>query len=236
MQNKIQNIILVVIIAGWTVGVCLLTRQFFPRIEHNEVEPTQHVLDSLATQIAFGEIQRLQELLDAKPKVIFLPGKDSTYIDTVLVYPKGYIDITEKFFWNHVFDNETRGNDSISFCSHDSVRVTAYKDSTGNTFLGYDKFYSRIDSLRLLVSPKVFENEIINRFTLLGGLGTGIESEEIIESNILQKRYYLNFDTELMVLINEKWYFKVQGEINSRSKSVGVMVGTKFFSIGRKLK
>jgi hypothetical protein len=236
MKGKIFNLLLTAVVVGWTAGVFLLTRQYFPRVIETEIEiqPTEHELNELALQIAEGEIQKAKEIWEANPKIIYLAGKDSTKTDTVKIYATSSIDIAKSFEWSFVFPNENRAADSLYFEVQDSLKVTTYADSAEKPYIGYDSFLQEIKNLKLVVNPEFFRIEKIDRFSLWSGIGFGLETEERLIDQAIRKDSFLSVQAELIGMIDEKYYSRIFGEVNSRSQTFGVSAGIKLFSFGSK--
>jgi hypothetical protein len=235
MLNNLK-VLLVVILCSALVGGFAM-RSFFPKIKETvrEIEPTVHEVELLATQIAKGRIDSLQKIVDAKPKFIYkdkiIDGK--TIIDTVEIYPLGYIDVTNEMEWKKEFENENRDNDLLTLTTKDSVRVSVYADTNGVPYLGYDEFYSSVEDVILIVSPEVYKVEYINRFSLFIDGGFIIDKKQILINDILTTEYNAGVTADIGIVIEEKYLIIPTMTITQDYTSYGLKFGTYLLRIGK---
>jgi hypothetical protein len=231
MNNKVLTVLFLVM---WSVAVFMLTRAYFPRLQDVPVENTEHSSAS-SVQIDESIDIGIAEAEEVAPEIIFIkvpvpaPGEPVLPTDQeqqeVALQPESYRNIAKRFEWEFVFSNEDRGQDSLYFEVVDSLQVSTYSDSSGRRYIGYSKFQQQIENLVVNISPQVILQPTISKFGLfmLGG-GSLLEVEK---DPLSVPQRELSGRLALGLLVDEKYFYQVQGEVSHSIVSYGFNIGIK---------
>jgi hypothetical protein len=237
MKSKIVNWFIFIFFLFWTAAAIYFGHEYFPKtiqLPPEIIKPTEHELNELARQIAEPEIKKAKDYWESLPPVVItIQGEDSTYSETVELYPACSTDITKTFDWNFVFPNEDRPPDTLSFSTDNKILVTAYKDTSGASYIGYTDFTQEINinNFSLLINPKVYQKESIDRYSVFLGLGGQISSAERLLNETIYKDYNLIIGAKIGILLKEQWYFGIESNFCQQFKSIGIVISKKIWRI-----
>ena len=200
-----------------------------------KVKPTEHELNELVEIRSKGLIDSLKKEINKKPKIIYREKiiEGESIIDSIKIYPEGYVNIKNTFSYEKYFKNEDRGDDYLYISFLDSVKVEAYTDSMGNAYIGYDEFVSTIKSLKLVIKPKIIIKRIRYKYKLFISAPVNLALRTSVASGYIEKEKDISFGIGIGLLLNDNIYINPSYMKSDKSETYSINFGFRILNLGK---
>jgi hypothetical protein len=202
-----------------------------------EIKPTEHEINELVEIRSKGIIDSLKNEINIKPKIIYKEKiiNGESKIDSIKIYPKGYVDIKNIFSYEKYFKNENRDDDYLYISFLDSVRVEAYSDSSGKEYIGYDEFVSTLKDFKLTISPEIITTKINYKYKLFITSPINITFKDIINNNYIEKEKDISFGIGIGLLLNDNIYINPAYLKSNKSETYSLNFGFKILNFKKNI-